>query len=505
MKTIGGFGTLSIVGGRNVQGQPEQKERPNTYDKRGTQGTSFEDPAYFRHVADLPSARGRLRRYERTGETASLLTPHLHQKIQTMGLETVDIQVQTTGRRNRIVSNGPYGRQLFGWQPTPNETKRLGEFGTVRETPNVASTNVGVSDVSTDDLAEIADLPFVLEIGADPTVSGRNSTHSLKQSEATSSVSTTSSTLPWVGDIEGSAHSAFDSVSHSLDSDLRVGFFIGKYDKTGGASRYDTNWGKKVGINSDLAKDFTDSGGWQGGENSHSTDVLNTTARFLTNYNPTGDPLVPLRVWEEGTENIRASNFSNAIDYALTNDIAVSVTAVLITDNVSYCPSTVCSELESYTDAGYAMVVASGNQGDEKDGVDDPSQSYHTIGVGGYSGSCSGGKEHETSSQYDEVMYHDSGLTYCSWCYDGGRTSKFTPDVHSCYSFYPTSNKDNELLYGTSFSAPVVAAGTAVHASANGAVYYSDHLQKYHQMNNHNVCPSSPSQLGQVLHMPDID
>lgn len=510
LKKVGGIGTLSMIGGV-VRAQPTEKELPDTYDKHGTQGSSFEDPAFFSHIIDQSAGIGRVRQYERTGNPDALMTPHLREQLTDGEPETVDVQIQTSGQKNVIRSNGPFDRKLHGWQPKPGEVEQLSSYGSVGKTPDVASTNVGMTGVSVDDLPEIADLPFVMEIGINPSIQGRNGSNPTGSDGGPARNITTSSTRPSLPEIKGSGHSDFDSISHTLDSNLKIGFFIAGYDSSGSNTYYETNWGTQVGLDSNLAKDFTNSGGWEG-ESGHATDVLNTTAKVISDHSSTDDHLVPLRTYNE-SENVKASEFANAVDYAIKNDIAASVTTLIITNNIKTCPSTVCAELESYASAGYLMTVASGNEEDDyDDAVDDPSQSFQTLGVGGYGSSCSGGYEHylDTSSdlpsgsQYGEIEYHNSGLTYCSYCYDGGRTSKFTPDIYSCYEFYPTDSKDNYKLKGTSFAAPIVAAGAAIDASANPGISHGQRVEKYHNMNNYNVCTSTQAPLGQVLHAPDL-
>lgn len=73
MRKVGSVGLVSVIGCRSVKGQPSKKDLPDTYDKRGTQGDSFEDPAYFHHIADKPATKKSLRRYERNGSTKALL------------------------------------------------------------------------------------------------------------------------------------------------------------------------------------------------------------------------------------------------------------------------------------------------------------------------------------------------------------------------------------------------------------------------------------------------
>jgi hypothetical protein len=79
------------------------------------------------------------------------------------------------------------------------------------------------------------------------------------------------------------------------------------------------------------------------------------------------------------------------------------------------------------------------------------------------------------------------------------------PRRYSCYEFYATPDKDKSELGGTSFSAPIVAAGAAIDASANGSAAYATRLNKYHSMYTQNICPSGTAELGQVLHAPDLD
>lgn len=499
MLSFGGIGTTSIIGDRLDRLGQSEKDIPSTYDKHGTQGQSFEDPAYFAHLTDQAPARARIRRYGRTGNIEELLTPHLQAKIEQEKPETIDIQVQTTGRKAHIRSKGPYGRKLHGWQPTPAEIKRLSDYGSIGATSDIVSTNVGITDVSTDDLSEIAELPFVLEIATNPTIKHQNEDNSQNSVTRQSSELTTGSTEPSIEDLKSSNHSDFDSVSHTLDSGLRVGFFIAGYDTSGDETRYDTNWGKATGLNTNLAKSFLDSQGWKG-NNQHATNVLNTTAQILYDYKSSDNHLVPLRVYDY-SEGCKASDFANAVDYAVKNDISAAITSTIITDNISACPSTVCAELESYSSAGYVMDVAAGNSQKEAPGtVDDPAQSYYSVGVGGYRGSCSGGREHATDdSQYGDITYE-----YCAWCYDEGRTAKFSPDVYSCYRFHATPAEDKPPLKGTSFAAPIAAAATAIDASANNGDSYATRLDRYHSMNNYDICTSTEAQLGQVLHAPDI-
>lgn len=483
--TVGGF----TVG--TARGQPADKRLPSTYDRHGTAGDSFEDPAYFRHLADLPVTRQLLDRYERSGDVSQILTPELQRRLRETDRERVDVTVSTTGRPTTLTTDGPFERTLYGWEPTPGELSRLREFGSIRFAPDIASTKVGLSGVDTDDITPLADLPFVLEVGYDPEVRA-----------PTNSVTTASETT--ADDLRSSSHSDFDSVSHTLDSGLKIGCFnLGyAYGDGGDTTDWSKNWAESQGIDTGLAKDFTGNGTWKEYDHDHGTNVMDTTAYMLEGRTSSSSHHVPLRVYDINDSDIKASEWRNAIEYALKKDIPASVTSLETAANEGYCPSTLCEELDSYTSAGYAMTVATGNDNKESE-VCHPATSYHAISVGGYNGSCSGGYSCDGASNYGTIDYYydPRDIPYCKYCYNSYGDNKFQPDVYSCYEFQTDAGN---VIAGTSFASPVVGAGTAIHASANGAISYYDHLLKYHDMNNYVVCPSGSSEEGDVLNVPDL-
>lgn len=497
-----GVGSLTVLGSRSARAQPTEKGRPNRYGESGTRGSSFRDPAYLNHLLDMGSARERVRTYERTGRTEALITPALQRAAASTDDGTVDVTVQTTGRHARVRTSGQFGRRLFGWQPTPAEVRRLGEYGDVGATMSVASTTVAVSNVAVEDLSELVDLPFVLEVGHDPEIAGVNGA-----TRETSATVTTSST-PTADDLRTSAHSDFESVSQSLD--VKVGGFIGGYEPDGAETAYSENWAQKIGIDSGLAEDFTGSGSWKLPDSyayaDHGTNVLNTVAYMLKPFTQRSDHFVPLRVWDseaEDTRFVQASDFSNAVDYALRNDIAAGVCSLVINSNVSYCPSAVCAELESYATAGYTMAVASGSQ-DDPTSVDGPASSYFTVSVGAYNDKSNDGYSRYEDSQSCNVSYYSDAANraYCTWCHDYWGDSKFCPDVYSCGDFY--SPNDMNKLKATSMAAPVVAAAGALDVSANPADSHYNRLSRYHDMNTHPVYPNDKSKLGDVLYTPTL-
>lgn len=493
LKTVSALGTVGVLGSRAVQGQPADKQLPDTYSQYGTDGDSFHDPVYFRHLADLPAARRQVRQYERNGEKSAILTPHLREYVANTSQETLDITVTTTGRRAKRQSEGSFRRTLHGWEPTPGEVEQLRNYGKLRYVPEIASTKVGLSDVRLDDVREVADLGFALEIGHDPTV---------HRSGSNSQVSATT-TRPSADDLRGSSHSDFDGVSHSLSSDLRIGYFNSgyAYGDGGDATDWSKNWAESQGINTSLAKDFTGLGTWKDASATHGTNVMDATAFMLDGKTTGSAHHVPLRVYDT-SEGVKASEWRSAIEYALTKDIPASVTALETAANEPYCTSALCEELDSYTSAGYAMTVATGNDNKSSE-VCHPATSYHAISVGGYFGSCSSGYSCDQGSNYGVIDYYADryGIAYCKWCRTDWGNYAFQPDVYSAYEYNTDAGED---IAGTSYASPIVGAGTALHASANGPISYYDHINKYHKMSDHTVCPSDSSQQGDVLNVPEL-
>jgi Subtilase family. len=355
---------------------------------------------------------------------------------------------------------------------------------------------VPVADVAVDDLTEIADLPFVLQLNHDPEIEG------VRRTDVTSEV--TASSTPTADDLRSSDHNNFDAVSASTD--VKLGGFIGGYSDSGPAY-YGENWAETVGIDTGTAKDFTDTEGWRGSQGTdHGTGVLNTAAYFLKPFATSDSQLVPLRVFNsEKQGDVYASVVGNAIDHAIVNDVAVGVCSLIITHNVSACPSTVCAELDSYASAGYTMAVASGSE-DPNGSVDDPASSYFTVGVGAYEGRKQDGFDRYENSQYTYVDYYNSYYDFpeCAWCNEDGPYKKFCPDVYAHGAFSPTYNT-SATIGATSMAAPIVSAGSAIDLSNNAGNSYETRLQRYQEMNQHPVYPNKCSRLGEVFYAPDID
>lgn len=489
LKSIGAVTTIGLVSTSTAVAKSNNKVVPEPYEKRGAQSSSPKSDVYLKHVSELSSVRGQLSAYERTQNPRQLFTFDLQEKLSKRSDSTFNITVSTAGEQTTITTNGKLERTIHGWRPKSEEVDRLAAFGEPTFVPKIASTKVGLANVAVDDLPKIAALDFVLEIGHDPEIQVRT--------DDTEDETTTKSTTPTADDLKTSSHLDFDSASYSLTSLTQIGIVDTGY--TGNTS-WNKKWAKKV-MDTDSAKDFTDENDWEIGKD-HGTDVADTAAYMLKDGDTHDNLIVPLKVLREDSFDVKTSAIRNAIEYALTNDIPVLNISVETKDNASYCTSTVCEELDSYASAGYVATCATGNDSKETE-VCHPATSWFTVGVGGYNGSCSGGYQRDNGSNYGEIQYYDNNLggAYCSWCYDAVGWGEFQPNIYGCYYFLTDSG--NELRY-TSMAAPQVAAAAAIQYAVHGSIDYSEKVSTYNNMNDKTICPSEATQLGRVLHVPDI-
>lgn len=309
-----------------------------------------------------------------------------------------------------------------------------------------------------------------------------------------------STAAPTASDLKTAAHADFDSVSFDIDSSTQIGAIDTGYDAA------DTQWGTAWASNyvdTGLANSFA-GGSYDSGVYAwHGTSVADTVAYMLQDGSLHSDAIVPMKVINSDNE-ITASAMRSAIEYSLTNDIPVINISVETVANKSYCPSTLCEELESYATAGYEATCATGHDSKEAE-VCHPATSYYTVGVGGYKGSCSGGYHRyshpDGGSNYGDIIYWDSYFkTRCSWCYNAAGASEFQPNIYACRHF-STGDLDME---GNSYSAPQAAAAGAIHHSIYGTTSYSTKSSNYGQMNDHVICESAASLQGDVLNVPDV-
>jgi len=466
----------------------QRKTTPEGHVKYGAQGPTHKSEVYLSHISDLPSVQRQLKRYEKTQDHNQLLTPELAKQLKQAKGDTIDLLINTSGERNSIQTKGQFNRWIHGWRPKEAEVEKLQNFGEVRFVPEFATTKIALGDVQISDIPKIAGLDFVLELNYDPGIAGINSDTTASTSWASKPSATN---LKWY-------HNEFDEVTYDLTTLTQVGIF-----GTGYPDRTDWYrlWADYVGIDTDRAKDFIGSD-WRTGKK-HGTNCADTVAYFLKDGDPESNLIVPLKCHDGQNFTGTVSAFSNAIEYALKQDIPVGSCSIQTREQeATNCTSTLCEELDAYSSAGYMMTVATGNE-NETTKVVHPATSYFSIAVGGYSGSCTGGYSEEYWSNHGNIYYYDDNLntTYCSWCHNAIGNQAFKPDIYACHRYRTDLGEEWE---GTSAAAPIVAAGGAVHHSIYGATNYSTVRDKYHNMNNYEICSSDSATNGDVLHVPDL-
>ncbi len=433
--------------------------------------------------------RRRVRRYRASDDPEILYNPSLVDALRE-DRQAFDLVVRTLGERSVVDGSGPAARTIYGWRPTDREIEALSRFGEVGFVGGIA-TSVSVRGVARGDLASVAALPFVLEMTRDPPLAVD------RDSPDASGRGTPASEL------RGGSYFRFSELpsAASIPSWLRIGIVDRGY---GGAGAFRTAHAEEMGIDGDLARDFTDEGGWRTGDD-HGSDVANTCAYML----PDGHDrlFVPLKVVPtrrtpsrgEVRDNVRA-----AIEYAEKEGIAVLNLSLGTDRSLSTCPSAYCAELYSYADAGFLPFAAIGNR--DADGVEFPGGERCTIGVGGVAGSCDDGRQVARyvgedgyyGSSFGSVRYHDPvrNRTYCHYCrYLGRGDGGFSPSV---YGSYLTLTDAGETLAGTSFAAPQAAAAGAV-VLGNDPGSFEDVAAAFRGMDRVDVCPDEAAGAGQLL------
>lgn len=450
-----------------------------------------QDDVLHRHVGRLETVRRQVRRYERTGDPTWLYDPVLAAHLDgEPPEERIDLVVRTVGERSVQETGGPADRTIHGWRPTDGEVETVARFGSVGFVGEVATTTIAVRNVAPEDVRAIADLPFVLAVGRDPPLA----------------VDRPGTVQPDGGvplaELRSSDYFRFSELPSevSIPSWLRIGIVDRGY---GGSGDFAFPRAAALGIDEDLARDFTDEGEWYDGDD-HGSNVANTCAAMLPDGHD--DLFVPLKVVPTGRtpsmpdvrDRIRA-----AIEYAEIHGIQVLNLSLGATGYQRTCPSTFCAELSSYVDAGYLPFAAVGNR--DTSGVGFPGGEWLTIGVGGVSGTC-GGASYERyvdgdgyyGSSYSTVRYHDqiNDRTHCHFCrHRSGQFRGFSPSVYGCYR---PRTEAGVTLWGSSYACPQAAAAGAL-ALANEPRGYREVASLFRGMDRYGICPERAAREGQLL------
>lgn len=432
------------------------------------------------HATELPKIQRRLEHFDRNGDPKvfyqKLLSDHLK---ESSGKQSFDLVITTIGEAKTVTSNR-YGRPINGWKPTTDEIATLEEYGNVEYIPEFISTDVILRNVARQDVARIASLDFTLSVNVEgkTKVAGDCSGDGIG-----------------VDTLRSSSYFTFDSVEsdYTIDSDIRIGVIDTGYD--GSKTSYASSHAADVGIDTNLAKDFTGSGTWNEDQYPHGTDVADTIAYMSGVNKGHSDLFVPLRAQASSSSNTE-SNVKSAVEYALKNDIDVINTSLVVylsdgTGSTDYCTQKICAEHDAYTDAGYLPFATAGNDGYTSK-VDIPGGSWLTIGAGGIdAGSCSS-KDYSRDSSSDYAPSFD--YTTCSYC-DYYASSGSAPTI---YGAYHTVTDASNCISGTSFASPQAAAAGVIMVS-NDQYNYSNSRQIFEDMNTYTICPDEAAKRGQLI------
>jgi hypothetical protein len=434
------------------------------------------------HVLELPGIRRQIDEFEENGDPKVFYNDGLESLLQNdPGKNEFSIVVRTLGEEITKTSSGPYQRTINGWRPTQQEIKTLNQYGKITWTADFASTTVSMEKVSRETLPKIASLDFVVQISYDPEI----------KPMGIDITKIRSTDYTWF---------SYEDGDYDLPSHVSIGIIDTGYE--GSETPCSSTHAKDIGLDTSLAKDFTNDGDWSNDtymeannmSYSHGTAVADISAYMLDDSACHSETFVPLKIWDDGDSSTSAADrLRSALEYAYDNGIDVA--------NISagwqkgsgartYCNEQFCSELDTYCNSGgYIAVAASGNAGDEN-GVDQPGGSWLTVNTGGSNeNSCT-----EDYHRHPDSNYCDSyDWTTCSWCnqYD---SSGHTPIVYSPYSVTTDAGK---TIDGTSFSAPVAAA-CGVIMQANLLYNYQSARDIYYDMSYYSVCHDSSSMVEHI-------
>lgn len=402
------------------------------------------------------------------------------------------------GERTSMRRTDHRKQMLHGFRPTDDEVRSLSQFGDITYVGDVISTKVCIRNVARKDIAQIAALPSVVEVSVQPD------SVNLVEASGCNGVNNPVD----VSEIVGNSWNQFTSAHGNYNAYfVDIGIVDTGYDTTYGS--YASNYANDIGFNRSLSKDFTTesdpfSDSSFGG---HGTDDADTAAYMLKDGDTHSDMFVSLKVLASGTSsnNNFDENVRQAIEYATKNGIDVLSVPLDTTDGpFSKCPSTYCSELDSYTNGGGVPVVSVDNS-DETSAVEHPACSWLTVGVGGVQKKQNDGDvvEHPTDSQYGDILFYDpfNDTTYCPWCYNASGVSiSFSPEV---YGVWPVRTDAGQCYAGTSAATPQVAAAAWINFADGGIDSYSSAVNKFKNMGEYKVVnddeDSDPSAEGDLV------
>lgn len=469
MAATAGLGIYAFPSSVNATDAVQKKATP----PKPYRDASTSDEVHFTHVAEFDSTSRALELYESTGEPTQLFQHELLESLrENPHQSTFNLVVNTMGERASTKRDAD-GVRLRGFRPTEREVEALSRFGEVTHVGDVVSTKVCLRNVARGDIARIAHLPSIVEVGRMPDAITPNEVDA--------------------SNVVGNSWDQFKSAHGNYsESSVNIGIVGAGYDyESYGA--YSSNYAQDIGLDKSLSKDFTDESDpfddttWSG----HSTDVGDTAAYMLKDGDTHSDLFVSLKVTSASTD-FTDEQVRKAIEYATKNGIDVLNMSFGI-HSWDHCPSHYCEELNSYTDGGGVPVAAVGNK-DNSSQVEYPACSWQTVGTGGvHTKDSDGNPVAESDTEYGNVLFYEpfDNTMYCKWCYnDSGEYSSFSPEV---YGVSQINTDAGNSISGTSYACPQVAAAAWIDFADGGIDSYSSAMKKFTQMNEYTVVNNDES------------
>ena len=495
LKWAAGLG-LTAIAGNTVKAVADSKE------ERDEKSPLLDrDDVYHTHVTELASMQAQLNRVEQLGDPEVLYNPALTRHLdENPEKDSFHLYVITIGEESVVQEKRGPERMIHGWRPRESEVDHLSDYGEIGFVPRFIATKVYLRDVKRSNIPKLAELPFVLEINWVPPLGEESSDYDY-------SCFARSDNLDegvHVDDLRSSNYFKFDEVNRNEDWLFKVGIADTGYAGHG-HSLFAESYAEEIGLDEELAKNFTegavmDGPDWRNPSNScHGDDVADMCAYMLQHGHD--ELFVPLKVKHTSQSPSETAEYlSEAIEYAEEHHIDILNMSLGIEDPLSYCPSTFCEELKSYTEAGHFPVASTGNQ-ERTDAVTFPGGEWFTIGIGGVFGSCEGGDyQIHYESNRGTITFETSDETHCHWCATavGSYSSHFSPQAHGCYSTETDSNEDENVLSGTSYAA-AQASAVALVMRSNYLLDYEEALSNFKEMESKWLCPITDARHGQLI------
>ena len=458
-------------------------EGPEPYSQTGSISGDPSSNVYFTAPTEFPLLVSKVEQYNENRDPDFILHPAMQRQLEKHDSEEINLLVRTIGERIETTSNGTPERNFFGFRCTSDEVSELAKYGEVVSTPQFATTKLSLHNVNVDKLEEIANLPFVLEVNYEPTLT--------LDPKGPDQVGTS----VHIDDLRKENYHRYSEIDGDweISNAHKIGYIDSGY-RGEGHGPFEDSYAEQYGfVNESLANDFHS--GWDDPDpfNSglyHGDASMDLGAYMLGRQNvpdSVESPMVPLYVYDN---SIECTIIRDAIRFAMKENIPV-ISASWGTENVDYnCPSIFCDLLLSYNQCGGIFVSSAGND-DNTHQVDYPGGEYLSIGVGAVNDEKTRyGYDYERASysNYGEINLHQ-----CTECYKEFDDKSFSPNV---YGYGPVRDDNWDVYRGTS-SATAQVGITALMMKCVQNSTHKDVVAIFDSMDRYKIFPDDAAQTGQ--------